>query len=149
MANNFDKFSSKRKKVCLLLKRNAKSLSALNKLLFTEGARALDKIDYDLKLWMVNENKEAVFGDGLAALLEEINKSHSIVEAAGNLKMSYRYALHRIVIAEKRLNRVLVKRSRGGTKGGGFSEVTDYVKELTSRYRNAQAELSKVLKTLP
>lgn len=98
---------------------------------------------------MVNEKKEAVFGDGVADLLEEIDKRHSIVEAAKFLGMSYRYALHRIVLAEKRLNQTIVKRSRGGTRGGGSSEVTAYGKELTLHYRRAQAELDKVLKALP
>lgn len=106
-------------------------------------------LSYDVKLWMVNEKGEAVFGDGLAELLEEIDKAHSMLEAAKNLDMSYRYALHRITLAEKRLGESLVNRSRGGAKGGGFSEVTPYGKELTVRYRKAQTELDKVLKKLP
>jgi molybdate transport repressor ModE-like protein len=109
----------------------------------------LDNLQYGIKLWIMNENKEAVFGDGLATLLEKIDKEHSIVEAAKLMKMSYRYALHRIVLAEKRTDQPLVKRHRGGTKGGGSSEVTAYGKELTLRYRNAQTELNKALKALP
>jgi molybdate transport system regulatory protein len=98
---------------------------------------------------MINEKSEAVFGNGLAELLEEIDKTHSMLEAAKNLNMSYRYALHRITLAEKRLGQLLVNRSRGGAKGGGFSEVTPYGKELAERYRKAQMELAKVLKKLP
>jgi molybdate transport system regulatory protein len=98
---------------------------------------------------MVNEKGEAVFGDCLAALLEEIDKTNSMLESAQNLKMSYRYVLHRITLAEKRLGKLLVNRSRGGAKGGGFSEVTPLGKELSARYRKAQAELDKLLKTLP
>jgi molybdate transport system regulatory protein len=98
---------------------------------------------------MINEKKEAVFGDGLAELLEEIGKTHSMLEAAQNLKMSYRYALHRITLAEKRIGELLVNRSHGGAKGGGFSEVTPLGKELVARYRKAQAELDAVLKKLP
>jgi molybdate transport system regulatory protein len=98
---------------------------------------------------MINEKKEAVFGDGLAELLEEIGKTHSMLEAAQNLKMSYRYALHRITLAEKRIGELLVNRSHGGAKGGGFSEVTPLGKELVARYRKAQAELDAILKKLP
>jgi len=98
---------------------------------------------------MVNEKGESVFGDGLAELLEEIGKTHSMLEAAQNLKMSYRYALHRITLAEKRLGELLVNRSRGGAKGGGFSEVSPCGKELVARYRKAQAEMTMVLKSLP
>ena len=98
---------------------------------------------------MVNEKEEAVFGDGLAELLEEIDKFHSISEAAQHLTMSYRYALHRITLAETRLGQLLVIRVRGGAKGGGSSEVTDLGKDLVLRYRKAKALLDGVLRDLP
>jgi molybdate transport system regulatory protein len=97
---------------------------------------------------MKNEKGEPVFGDGTAELLEEIDKTHSMLEASKNLKMSYRYALHRITIAEERLGELLVSRSRGGAKGGGSSEVTPYGKALVERYRKAQAELEATIKNL-
>lgn len=109
----------------------------------------MNKLDYKFKLWMVNENNEAIFGDGLARLLEEIEKHHSVLEAAKNLGMSYRYALHRISLAEERLGESLVTRLRGGAKGGGSSEVTAFGKNLTKRYRNAQTKLGDNLKELP
>ena len=98
---------------------------------------------------MVNEKGESVFGDGLAELLETIDKCHSILETAQHLRMSYRYALHRITLAEDRLGQLLVTRVRGGAKGGGSSEVTDFGKDLVVRYRKAQALLDGVLKELP
>jgi molybdate transport system regulatory protein len=106
-------------------------------------------LGYAIKLWMVNEKGESVFGDGLAELLESIDKYHSLLEAAQHLEMSYRYALHRITLAEERLGQLLVTRVRGGAKGGGSSEVTDFGKELVVRYRKAQARLEGVLKELP
>ena len=109
----------------------------------------LRTLTYEHKLWMINEKGEAVFGGGLAELLEEIDRTHSVLEATKNLGMSYRYALHRITLAEKRLGQLLVKRSRGGAKGGGFSEVTPLTKKLIARYRKMQAELDKVLKKFP
>ena len=102
-------------------------------------------LGYKIKLWMINEKKEAVFGDGLAELIEEIDKYHSILAAAEHMDMSYRYALHRITLAEERLGQLLVIRVRGGAKGGGSSEVTDFGKELVVRYRRAQARLDVVL----
>jgi len=110
---------------------------------------ALGSLGYELKLWMVNEKREAVFGNGLADLLEVIDKYHSMLKAAEELKMSYRYALHRITLAEKRLGQPLVTRVHGGARGGGSSEVTDFGQDLVERYRHAQAELSKVLEKLP
>jgi molybdate transport system regulatory protein len=98
---------------------------------------------------MVNEKGESVFGDGLAELLETIDRYHSLLEAAKHLEMSYRYALHRITLAEERLGQLLVMRVRGGAKGGGSSKVTDFGKDLVVRYRKAQARLDGVLKELP
>jgi molybdate transport system regulatory protein len=106
-------------------------------------------LGFAIKLWMVNEKKEAVFGNGLAELLEEIDKQHSVLEAAKELCMSYRYALHRLTLAEERLGQSLVTRVRGGAKGGGSSEVTDFGKQLIIRYRDAQAELKLVLEKIP
>jgi molybdate transport system regulatory protein len=106
-------------------------------------------LGFAIKLWMVNEKGEAVFGNGLAELIEEIDRHHSLLEAANQLKMSYRYALHRITLAEERLGEPLVIRVRGGARGGGSSQVTNFGRNLIKRYRNAQAELSRVLEKLP
>ncbi len=106
-------------------------------------------LSYEVKLWMVNDKGEAVFGNGLAELLEAIDKHHSILEAAEVLDMSYRYALHRITLAEERLGEALVTRVRGGAKGGGSSEVTEFGRDLVKRYRSAQVKMDKFLKELP
>jgi molybdate transport system regulatory protein len=106
-------------------------------------------VGYSVKLWMVNDKGEAVFGNGLAELIETIDKDHSVLEAAQHLGMSYRYALHRLTLAEERLGKPLVKRVRGGSKGGGSSQVTDFGRDLVKRYRNAQVELDCILKKMP
>lgn len=108
----------------------------------------MSTLRFETKLWMVNEKNEAVFGNGLAKLLEEIDSHHSILEAAEHLHMSYRYALHRLTLAEERLGEPLVKRVRGGAKGGGSSEVTDFGMGLVKRYRNAQLELRGLLEKI-
>ena len=108
----------------------------------------LQKLSYEIKVWMVNEKREAVFGDGMHELLEEIDRCHSILEATKKLGMSYRYALHRITLAEGRLGQLLVKRSRGGAKGGGFSELTDLGRAILAKFKKAKAELDKALKNL-
>ena len=100
---------------------------------------------FETKLWMINDKNQAVFGNGLAELLEEIDRQHSVLEAANKLGMSYRYALHRLTLAEERLGDVLVTRVRGGARGGGSSEVTDFGRGLVKRYRDTQVELGKFL----
>ncbi len=86
-----------------------------------------------IKLWFVNENNEAVLGEGLVNLLGAIEKHGSILVASKNLEMSYRYALHRISLAEKRLGFKIVKRNRGGVAGGS-SELTVEGKRLIEMY---------------
>lgn len=103
-------------------------------------------LSFRFKLWMVNDKDEAIFGDGIAKLLEEINEHHSVLEAAKHLEMSYRYALHRITLAEERLGQALVTRSRGGAKGGGSSEVTAFGKDLVLQYRKMQVTLAQTVK---
>jgi molybdate transport system regulatory protein len=98
---------------------------------------------------MVNEKGEAVFGNGIAELIEAIDTHHSILEAANQLEMSYRYALHRLTLAEERLGEALVTRVRGGAKGGGSSQVTAFGRDLAKRYRKAQTELDCMLKRIP
>ena len=107
------------------------------------------KLGYRVKLWMVNDAGEAVFGDGLAELIENVDKYHSILETAKHLNMSYRYALHRITLAEKRLGKTLIIRVRGGAKGGGSSEATPYGRKLTEQYRKTQTELRTNLENKP
>ncbi len=103
-------------------------------------------LNYRFKLWVVNDKNQAVFGDGLARLLEEIAKHHSVLEASKQIGMSYRYALHRITLAEERLGETLVIRIRGGAKGGGFSEVTTFGKTLVTQFRQTQNTLETTLK---
>jgi molybdate transport system regulatory protein len=105
----------------------------------------MNALSYKAKLWMVNSEGEPVFGDGIAELIENVERHNSIIEAAKHLGMSYRYALHRITLAEKRLGESLITRIRGGAKGGGSSEVTLYGKNLTLQYRKAQKELKEFL----
>ena len=98
-----------------------------------------------IKLWLVNKNDEAVLGEGLARLLEAVEKYGSILEASLNLKMSYRYALHRISLAEKRLGFKIVERSRGGALGG-FSELTSEGKVLLVKYKRIEKDLARFLR---
>ena len=106
----------------------------------------MSPLSFRFKLWMVNDKNEAVFGDGLAQLLEEIEKHHSVLKAAKHLGMSYRYALHRITLAEERLSESLVTRVRGGAKGGGSSEVTAFGKKMVLQYRQMQTRLGGTIK---
>jgi len=95
------------------------------------------------KLWFVDKDGELVFGLGTMRLLAEIERLGSISAAARELGMSYRYALERITIVEKRLGRQLVDRTRGGKEGGG-AKVTALGHELLADYRGMEGSLSQL-----
>ncbi len=78
-------------------------------------------------------------------LLAEIERLGSISAAARELGMSYRYALERITIVEKRLGRQLVDRTRGGKEGGG-AKLTAFGIELLVDYRGMEGSLSQLTK---
>lgn len=103
------------------------------------------RISPRFKLWFVGENEEYVFGLGTMRLLAEIERLGSISAAARELGMSYRYALERITVVEKRLDRSLVERTRGGKEGGG-AKLTAFGRELLEDYKGMEASLNQLTK---
>ena len=97
------------------------------------------------KLWFVGEEGEYVFDLGTMGLLAEIDRRGSISAAARKLGMSYRYALERITVVEKRLSRQLVDRTRGGKDGGG-AKLTAFGDELLADYRGMEGSLNQLTK---
>ena len=78
-------------------------------------------------------------GPGKAALLEEVQKAGSIVEAAEELEMSYMRAWTLIKTMERCFKQPLVKVSRGGAKHGG-AELTVTGKKVLEIYRAMERE---------
>jgi molybdate transport system regulatory protein len=97
------------------------------------------------KLWFVGEDGEYVFGLGTMRLFAAIDRRGSISAAARELGMSYRYALERITVVEKRLGRSLVERTRGGKEGGG-AKLTALGYELLRDYRGMEGSLNQLTK---
>jgi molybdate transport system regulatory protein len=77
--------------------------------------------------------------------LEAVEKHGSVSAASKHLDMSYRYALHRVSLAERRLGCELIMRHRGGA-AGGTSELTADGKELIVKYRKIEKEIKKLLR---
>ena len=75
------------------------------------------KVNY--RLWIEDENNQRMMGEGVALLLEAIDRTGSINRAASELKMSYRNAWAKIEKTEHRLGYKLVARRIGGSEGGG------------------------------
>jgi len=86
------------------------------------------------RLWIEDENGEAVFGDGRLYILEAIEKHGSIHAAAHELQMSYRALWGKIQTTERRLGQPLLERKTGGIKGGG-SALTPFARLIIERFR--------------
>jgi molybdate transport system regulatory protein len=100
-----------------------------------------------VRLWFENLNGEPFFGEGIANLLSAIDKCKSISEACREIRMSYRYALHRISVAEERSGMRLVSRFRGGVPRGG-AELTEECRFLLQRYSDAKRLLQDFVKSM-
>lgn len=90
-----------------------------------------------VRLRFENSKGQAFLGEGVASLLRAIDGRKCISLACKDLGMSYRYALHRIQIAEKRAGTKLVRRFRGGAPKGG-AELTEQCRFLLQKYSDAK-----------
>jgi molybdate transport system regulatory protein len=79
-------------------------------------------------LWIECEN-ERFFGPGRVELLQRIDETGSIRQAAADMGMSYKKAWEMVTMVNKQAVRPLVVPKVGGEKGGG-SVITDEAKEL-------------------
>lgn len=95
-----------------------------------------------VKFWFVDQRGRAFFGEGTAKLFEAIDRHKSISVATDRIGMSYRYALHRISIAEERSGRKLVARFRGG-RGKGGAHLTEQGQLFLRRYLHAKRVLEE------
>jgi molybdate transport system regulatory protein len=100
-----------------------------------------------IRLWFENSKGEAFFGEGIANLLQAIERQKSISLACKDIGMSYRYALHRISMAEERSGMTLVRRFRGGAPKGG-AELTEQCRFLLQRYFDAKLLLQDFAKSM-
>jgi molybdate transport system regulatory protein len=101
------------------------------------------KIGY--KVWLDNDGK--AFGDGPCELLERVEGTHSLHQAAKEMGMAYSKAWRLIGAIEKRLGFLLIERKAGGLSGGG-SRVTSQGKELIKRYNRFQKDVNTSLEKI-
>ncbi len=97
------------------------------------------------KVWLDNNGK--AFGEGPYELLQRIEATGSLHQAAKELKMSYRKAwlvLHR---CEEKLGFHLLDRQVGGASGGG-SRLTPRARKLIARYGKFQREVDQSLERI-
>ncbi len=85
------------------------------------------------KVWIEDENGQAIFGTGRLYILQAVARHGSIHAAAQELEMSYRAVWGKIRATEKRLGRDLLDKKTGGIRGGG-SQLTPFAIEIIERF---------------
>ena len=80
--------------------------------------------------WIVDEHNNAIIGKGRMEILENIEKTGSINQAAKMMRMSYKAVWSKIKATEKHLNTTIVHTDR---KEG--SRLSKEGKELLEKYR--------------
>jgi molybdate transport system regulatory protein len=86
------------------------------------------------------------FGPGKADLLEALERTGSILEAASRLKMSYMRAWTLIRTMNRSFREPLVVSVRGGTRGGGGARLTAVGDEVLALYRRMETKSLKVVR---
>lgn len=89
-------------------------------------------MDAKVKVWIEDENRNLLFGDGKTQVLELIEQTGSIKEAAEKVGMNYKKAWSHVKILQENIQDELVivnKGNQGGTK------LTPKAKELIDAYK--------------
>jgi molybdate transport system regulatory protein len=94
------------------------------------------------KIWFDNNGK--AFGEGPRELLNRVEKTDSLHQAANQMNMSYSKAWKLIRTIEKRLGLTFLDRKVGGLSGGG-SRVTPEGKEFLRRYERFESDAKKII----
>src|SRR5215475_7635184 len=94
----------------------------------------------------VDFSPECAVGPGKIALLEHIDSSGSLSEAARKLKMSYRRAWLLLEDLNTSFQQPVAEMSVGG-RGGGGASLTPFGTELVSAYRSLEAQIRKRAQT--
>ena len=99
------------------------------------------------EIWLETLSNETVLNGEGFSLLQEIERSGSLSDAARNLAISYRKAWNIIRDVEKNLGFHLVEKSRGGA-GGGRTNLSEEGRHLLMAYKNLHYETDIAMKSI-
>ena len=85
--------------------------------------------------WIVDENNNIIIGEGRAKILEHIDRTGSMNQAAKLMKMSYKAVWSKIKTTERHMNACIVHTDR---KEG--SRLSHEGKELLKKYKLLKAQ---------
>jgi len=102
-----------------------------------------NKLTINGRLWL-ESNGSRFFGPGPLELLERINETGSINQAAKQMKMSYKKAWEIVNRLNEIVDSPLVITATGGEKGGG-SSLSDEAKYLIEYYQSLRERFRKFM----
>ena len=98
------------------------------------------------RLWLAQDDR-SLAGHGRIALLQRIDETGSISQAAKSIGMSYKTAWDAVDAMNNLAGAPLVERSTGG-KGGGGTHLTERGKRLIASFRMIEQEHQRFLQAL-
>jgi len=104
---------------------------------------AVQRFQPKIKLWVEREGA-LVLSDYRVHLLELIEETGSLAEAAAAMQLSYRRAWGKLKEIERNLGVKLVESAAGGA-GGGRSRLTDEGRRLVGMYANFRRTMERDL----
>ncbi|WP_130803775.1 winged helix-turn-helix domain-containing protein [Acinetobacter ihumii] len=103
--------------------------------------------DIDLKLRLrLMLNQSIAFGPGKADLLDAIQETGSISQAAKKMQMSYRRAWQLVETMNQSFHSALVETHKGGESGGG-AIVTPLGLEVLAQFRSMEQKARSAIET--
>ena len=95
-----------------------------------------------VKVWIEDDADNLIFGGGKTQILEYIDETGSISEAAKKVGMNYKKAWTHIKILQEFLEDELVIASKGG-KGQGGTVLTPKAKEIIETFKILRSDIKK------
>jgi molybdate transport system regulatory protein len=92
--------------------------------------RIMTRLQLKSSQWIVDENNNIIIGEGRAKILEHIDQTGSMNQAAKLMKMSYKAVWSKIKTTEKHMNACIVHTDR---KEG--SRLSQTGKDLLAKYK--------------
>ncbi|MBD3191428.1 MAG: LysR family transcriptional regulator [Candidatus Heimdallarchaeota archaeon] len=97
-----------------------------------------------VKIW-IEKNGKPVLGPGRLEILEAINRTQSLTDAAKFCQISFRKAWKLINEINESLEQPVVISERGGKGGGGQTMLTEYGKKIIKQYQNIQKAVNNLI----
>ncbi len=95
-------------------------------------------MDAKVKVWIEDDFRNLIFGDGKTQVLELIDETGSIKEAAERVGMNYKKAWNHVKILQENVADELVIANKGS---GGGTKLTPKAKELIETYKQLRDEV--------